>query len=83
MAGNTEDDAFQLHPTNGQLTLRRALSKQDGRQFDLTIMVSDGGLNDTAHVYIDLLDYNDYKPNSLETTMLKLFQKLQQWARLS
>ena len=54
--GNTPDDAFQLHPTSGRLTLRRPLHKQqDGQQFYLTVTASDGELNDTANIAVTLL----------------------------
>lgn len=55
IAGNTPDGAFQLHSISGQLTLRRPLRKQDGRQFELTVIASDGVLNDTARIIVDLL----------------------------
>ncbi|XP_067930437.1 cadherin-87A-like [Watersipora subatra] len=71
IAGNTADDAFQLHPSSGVLTLRRPLLKQDGRQFDLTIEASDGQLNDTAKIVVILLDSNDYTPRFQSDTYRK------------
>lgn len=53
--GNTLDGAFSLHPRAGSLSLRRRLQKSDGGQFNLTVVASDGSLNDTALIVVTLL----------------------------
>ena len=65
-SGN-EEGLFEIHPSNGLISVSQDLDFDIGahREFNLSLTVWDGLLNDTAYLTIIIVDINDNLPDFL------------------
>ena len=59
---NSHDAAFDIDSGTGQLKTKAALDYEDRSQYMVTVKVSDGELDDTITVTIDINDVDDAQP---------------------
>ena len=70
IVGGNELGLFAINPINGIITLATSLDFEDVQQrmFTLSLYVTDGELNSTAELQIDVTDFNDNLPVFQNTT---------------